>query len=119
MYQEIKINQKKYWTLSLLVLLGVLAFSRSINEGLFLFLGYLLVIVNQKYFLRNLTNLFKEYFSDSTKVNKSKLTLFFLRKILFFVGIFFLSVHFLASKVIIIVVAYLLQTFVLVLAKEG
>ena len=119
MVQKIKINSKRYWPISLVILVGALLFARSFFEGTMILLGYLLVLLNQWVFLKGLEGIFELYFNDNSRFNKSKIVFLFLRKILFFIGIFFLGVQFLGTKVIIIVVLYLLQTLVLVYAKEG
>ncbi len=119
MPQKIKINKKKYILASFAFLVGALCFARSWMEGAMIFVGYLLILLNHWLFLKGLDGIFDLYFNNNSGFNKSKITLLFLRKILFFIGIFFLGVQFLGSKVIIVVILYLLQTFVLVYAKEG
>lgn len=119
MSQKIKINKKKYIIGSLFFLVGALFFSRTWLEGGMILVGYLLIILNHFFFLKGLEGVFDLFFNKNTGFNKSKITFLFLRKIFFFIGIFFLGVQFLGSKVIIIVVLYLLQTLVLVYAKEG
>jgi hypothetical protein len=119
MHRKIIINKKKYFGFSFILLIGAMCFARSWVEGLSILLGYFLVLSNHLLYLKGLEGIFALYFENNSGFNKSKITFFFLRKILFFIGIFFLGVQFLGTKVIIIVILYLLQTLVLVYTKEG
>jgi len=109
-----KIDHKLFWPLSLLATLVFSAFAKSQTE-VFTILGIYLAVLVSLYMLMAIMHgvMLDPEVRATGKINKSKLIIYMLLHILFLFGSIGIGVHFMGNRIILAVLNYVVQIFVL------
>jgi hypothetical protein len=107
-----KINLKKYLLYSTALFLLSAGFYNNLNELFYSLIIFVAVILNQFMLVNSVTSLI-ESVKENSEVNKSNILLNFIFKTILLVTAITFGVHIMGNRVIIPVIIYIFQIFVL------
>jgi len=109
-----KIDQKLFWPLSLIVMLSFCLFARGVTEIVVIFLVYVATLISL-FLLMYIMHvvIFDQQALRERRIDKAKLFLYMMLHILFLFGSIGLGVHFMGNRIILAVLNYVAQIFVL------
>lgn len=109
-----KINHRIFWPISLISTLGFCLFARNETEIfaiLFVYIATLLALFFLMFILYSV--IFNQEARANRKIDKGKMFLYLLLHVLFLFGSIGIGVHFMGNRIILAVLNYVIQIFVL------
>lgn len=122
---KVKINKKRYFGYTLGAQIGFAFFCRSAEEFIGLILVYLCVLANHYFYLKAVdmmtdNALSSNYFyQNEASPNRSRVFFYFALKFIILAMGLTIGVHLMGIKVILAILGYVFQIFVLVLSIEN
>jgi hypothetical protein len=109
-----KIDHKLFWPLSLISTLLFCLFARGTNEVLAIFFVYVATLISLYLLMAIMHGIMLDPEVRTTgKFNKGRLVLYMFLHILFLFGSIGIGVHFMGNRIILAVLNYVIQIFVL------